>query len=265
MKIVTLILNWEELDVSKESVRRLLKEPDLEAVFVVDNGSIDGSKEYYENLENTARFHFVGLPTNQGPSVARNIGIDEIRKVMREVDAIFLLDGDILYVPGTIKEYSKILSHYPDAFCVGQNSFELVMKYGYNGTTNPIEADIHMSDDYTISDWFPMAWTQYGLFLAHLLYDYPFIETPPFNEAGYGLEDDDFYHAMKERGYVSLAVDRPLYYHEAHTGIKELMKSGLSLKLKERKKVFEQKWGKRSQWSEWLQDNQPEKTTRLHP
>lgn len=260
MKIAALILSWNELGVSKDSVRRLLKEEEVDAVFVVDNGSTDGSQEYFNKLKGTPKFGFISLPKNSGPSVARNLGIMAI-----QADAIMLIDGDILYVPGTIKEYAKVLEKYPDAFCVGQNSFELVMQLGYNGTMDQIEADVRMPTNYTVSDWFPMAWTQYGLFRADLLKKYMFVEVPPFNEPGYGMEDDWYYHEMKEQGYVSLAVDKPLYYHEAHTGIKELNKANLSTKFKERKKVFDKKWGKNSQWSEYLANNVVEKTTRPKP
>lgn len=260
MKVGCLVLNWNELSVSKDSVRRLLKEPEVDSVFVVDNGSTDGSKEYFGKMKGVAKFGFIDLPTNTGPSVARNIGISMI-----QADAIFLIDGDILYCPGTIKEYAKILEKYPDAFCVGQNSFERVMQLGYNGTMDPIEADMRMPDDYTISDWFPMSWTQYGLFRADLLKAHPFIEEGAFGEAGYGLEDTWLYHQMKGLGYVSLAVDKPLYYHQAHSGIKELVKAGLSLKLEERKKIFEKKWGKGMDWSEILVREKPEHTTRPKP
>lgn len=261
MKIACLLLNWNELNVAKDSVRRLLKEPEVDAVFVSDNGSTDGSKEYFHELKDKEpRLGLIDLPKNSGPSVGRNVGIS-----VTEADAIFLIDGDILYVPGTIKEYAMILEKYPDAFCVGQNSYENVAQYGHNGTLNPIEADMQMSEDYVISDWFPMAWTQYGLFRADLLKKYMFVEEGAFGEPGYGLEDDWYFHQMKELGYVSLAVDKPLYYHEAHTGIKELMKADLSLKLKERKKAFQKRWGKDSQWSEYLAKHQPEKTTRPRP
>lgn len=260
-----LILNWQELNVSRDSVRRMLKEPEIDQVVLVDNGSTDGSKQYYKDLKHD-KFVFVDLPKNMGPSVGRNKGIK-----LCEGDYIFLCDGDILYVPDTVREYSKILNYYKDAFCVGQNSYQyetmVDVNRHANGIGNPIEADIRMSDDYIISDWFPMSWTQYGLFRANLLHEYPFIEEGAFGEAGYGLEDDDFYHEMKKRGYVSLAVNKPIYYHEAHTGIKELIKSNINIKtkLKQRTKIFEKKWGKRSQWSEYLADNKPDITTRPSP
>lgn len=260
MSVAVVILSWNELSVTRDSVWRLLKEPEVSTVIVVDNGSTDGSKEYFRSLRDNDKFGFIDLPKNAGISVARNLGITMVRE-----ELIFLLDGDILYVPGTIKEYAKILEANPDAFCVGQNSFELVMQNEYNGTIDPLEADLRMTEDYVISDWFPMAWTQYGLFRADLLKKQLFIETPPFNEPGYGFEDDWLFHEMREQGYISLSVNKPLYYHQAHTGLNELKKEGLDTKQKEREKLFKKRWGRRSQWSEWLADNQPEKTTRPKP
>lgn len=278
MSVTALILNWNELEVVKDSARRLLKEPGVTEVIVVDNGSTDGSKEHFHKRAGTIvtpgeggglkgldfktgnqKLIFIDWPINAGASVARNLGI----KVAKG-DYIFLIDGDILYVPGTIREYTKVLETYPDAACVGQNSFELLSKHGHNGAINPIHADIRMEEDYTISDWFPMAWTQYGLFRGDVLRENPFVEEPPFNEAGYGFEDDDMYHMLKANGWVSLSCDKPLYYHFAHSGIRELMKEDLEFKLQERKLVFEKRWGKNSGWAEAVARG-IEKTTRPKP
>jgi glycosyltransferase involved in cell wall biosynthesis len=248
-----LVLNWNELEVSRDSVRRLLKES--VEVIVVDNGSTDGSKDCFRNLGD--RIKFVDLPTNMGASVGRNKGIEACTG-----ENIFLLDGDILYVLGTIAEYQKILDKNPDAYCVGQNSMELLNRFGHNGVTDPIEADMRMSDEYEVSDWFPMAWTQYGLFRGDLLRNVKFITEGAFGEAGYGLEDDDFHKEMKRRGFTSLACSCPIYYHEAHGGIRELNRAKKDTKMKERKKIFEKRWGKDSDWGHTLEIEQPEKTTR---
>lgn len=262
-KVSVCILNWNELNVSRDSVRRLMKEPDVTQVVVVDNGSTDGSKEYFRELVQHG-LTLVDLPENVGPSVGRNKGIEQC-----DEDYIFLLDGDILYVPGTIAEYQKILDHYTDAFCVGQNSFEMVMQLGHNGTLNPIEADLRMDTDYVISDWFPMAWTQYGLFRGDLLREYRFIDEGPFGQAGWGYEDDDYFHEMKKLGYTALSVNKPLYYHEAHSGVKELIRSEsqefFDDQMKRRKKIFDKKWGKKNTWGEVIVKVNPDKTTREKP
>lgn len=265
--VSVVVLNWNELEVVKDTVRRLLKEPGNIEIIVVDNGSTDGTREYFENLKVTQgqRVNALGfcyLPENCGASIARNIGIKaSIGKY------IFLIDGDILYVPGTIAEYVKILEKYPDAACVGQNSCELIAQLGHNGAYEPHQADARMDEDYTISDWFPMAWTQYGLFRASFLKEHPFVEVPPFNQAGYGFEDDWMYHEIKEAGLVSLSVDKPIYYHYAHSGIRELTKDGIDYEknMLERKAVFEKRWGKKSGWADTLQKTGHGNSTRPKP
>lgn len=263
MTTSVLVLCWNELNVARDSVRRLLKEPGVDQVVLVDNGSTDGSAEYFSSLQKD-RFQFVGLPSNLGPSVGRNKGIG-----ICTGDRIFLIDGDILYVPGTLATYHKILDANPDAFCVGQSDFEHVMTVGHNGVLDPQEAELRMPEEYTISDWFPMAWTQYGLFVGDLLREVKFYDKGAFGEQGYGLEDDWFYHDMKARGLTSLSVNKPVYYHEAHTGIKEIIKASsrelLIKNMEKRRAIFYERWGNRSQWSEWVSDNLPEKTTRPKP
>jgi glycosyltransferase involved in cell wall biosynthesis len=251
-----IVLNWQELEVSKDSVIRLLKEPNLE-VIVVDNGSNDGSKEYFSSLKG---IKFVDLPTNMGSSIGRNKGIE-----VSTGENIFLLDGDILYVKGTIAEYQKILDMYPDAYCVGQNSMRLLNETGYNGTTNPIEADLSMGRDYEIEDWFPMAWTQYGLFRGGLLRKTKFIDIPPYDKPGYGLEDDWLHHEFISQGYVSLSCSLPLYYHFAHGGIRELFNTDIDVNTKARQKVFEKKWGEGSSWEINIRLNNPKRTYRKNP
>lgn len=257
MKVSVICLNWNEIEVSKDSVRRLLKEPDLEIV-VVDNGSDDGSKEYFRSLGD--KIKFVDLPKNMGASVGRNKGIE-----VATGENIFLLDGDILYVKGTIAEYQKILEMYPDSFCVGQNSIELLYKTCNNGVLEPVDADMSMDTEYKVEDWFPIAWTQYGLFRGDVLRKLKFVEEGVFGEPGYGFEDDWLYHEAKSLGYVSLAVDKPMYYHHAHGGLRELHRGKKDIKADERKRLFRKKWGNKNTWADML--NQPiiERTYRKGP
>jgi glycosyltransferase involved in cell wall biosynthesis len=252
-----LVLNWNELEVSKDSVRRLLKEPDLEVV-VVDNGSDDGSKEYFKSLG--SKIKFVDLPKNMGSSVGRNKGI-EVAKGKN----IFLLDGDILFVKGTIAEYQKILDMYPDAYCVGQNSMELLNKLGHNGSFDIMDADMSMGTDYEVSDWFPQAWTQFALFRGDLLRKVRFYDEGVFGEAGYGFDDDDLHHEMTKLGYVSLACSLPIYYHFAHGGWRELGKQNKDDNMKQRKKLFEKRWGKNSSFGDILSKGNITKTYRKSP
>ncbi len=250
-------LCWNELEIAKDTVRLLLKED--HEVILVDNGSTDGSKEYFSQISDP-KFKFIDLPKNMGASVGRNKGIDACTG-----KNIFLIDGDILYIKGTIDEYQKVLDAYPDAGCVGQNSQKLLNELGHNGVLDPSQADYRMSNDYEIEDWFPMAWTQYGLFRGDMLRKLKFPTVKEFGKAGYGYEDDWLYHDMKRLGWSSLSVDKPVYYHHAHSGWRELNKAGLSDCMQERKKLFEGKWGKGSSWVDTLQKGKIEITTRDNP
>jgi len=224
----------------------LLKEPEVEKIILVDNGSTDGTKEYFADLTDD-KFVPIYLKKNLGSSVGRNKGLSKTKS-----KHVFLIDGDILYVRGTIREYAKILDAFPDAGCVGQNSQALLAQLGHNGVYNPTEADFVMDTNYTIEDWFPMAWTQYGLFRGDMLRELRFVELPPYNEAGYGCEDDWLYQEMEKAGYVSLAVDKPVYYHHAHSGWRELHKAGVQDKMIERVKLFEKCWGRNNLWAQRL-------------
>ena len=249
-------LNLNETEVAKDSVRIALKEG--HEVILVDNGSTDGGKEYFRTIKDK-NFIFIDIPVNMGISVGRNKGIDASTG-----ENIFLLDGDILFVRGTIEEYQKVLDLYPDAGCVGQNSMELLNRLGHNGTTDPVDADFEMSKDYEVSDWFPMAWTQYGLFRGDMLRKLKFTEVPPYNESGYGCEDDWLFQDMKKEGYKSLSVSAPIYYHQAHGSYREFDRTGESDRTLERIDVFEKKWGKKQTWFQRINKG-IEKTTRSNP
>lgn len=244
--VSVIVLNWNELDISKDSVRLLLKEAGVLEVIVVDQNSSDDSKEYFSKIKDK-KFKLISMPENKGASVGRNAGIDISRGKY-----IFLLDGDILFVKGTIKEYRKVLEKYPKAFCVGQNSLELLNRLGHNGVYDILESDLSMGTDYKIEDWFPMAWTQYGLFRGDLLRKVRFYDEGVFGEAGYGFEDDYLYYEMKELDYESLSISLPIYYHFAHTGWRELDINNKEDNMAKRKVILEKKWGKGKGWWDTL-------------
>lgn len=248
-----IILNWNSLDVAKDSARLLIKEG--HDVILVDNGSKDGSKEFFRDVFDD-NFTLIDFPKNVGISKGRNAGIKKAKG-----KNIFLIDADILYVKGTIAEYQKVLDAYEDAGCVGQNSMKLLQELGHNGVYDPTEADFMMAEDYTVEDWFPMAWTQYGLFRGDFLRKTKFTEIPPFDEAGYGYEDDFLFQEMKKQNLASLAVDKPIYYHHAHATWRAL--DGTPDRMDDRAKAFAKVWGKKANWAEDAKN--AKRTTRDNP
>lgn len=221
-----IILNWNDTDIVRHSVRRMSREV---PVIVVDNGSDDQTFRPYPNVE------YLLLGYNRGNCVARNKAID---KVVTEF--YFLLDGDILYVPGTIAMLENKIDDLPDAGCLGVHSNDSVRRWGHNGCPDEGMADlVAVCDDTPLSDY-PMAWTQYGLFRND---GQRFSEVPPFNLPGHGYEDDWFYREMLERGKKSYYVSSPLYYHRAHSGKRSLEALGASTLEDERRYVFRGRFG----------------------
>lgn len=227
-KAQAIILSWNNLNVLKDTIRRLRREAD---VIVVDNGSTDGTQLYLADLGD--KITYIQMGENKGSSVARNMAISRTKK------DFFLIDGDILYVPGSIKMLKDILDSHPECGCVGVNDPQRVAETGMNGTLNQMEADID-SKPSTLYKGFPMAWTQYGYFRNT---GQKFPEEYPFDRAGHGVEDDFYYHEMKEKGLESYFVTKPLYYHDAHAGKRELAKVGAPTLEAERREAFIKRFG----------------------
>lgn len=253
-----IILNWNELHVVKPSIEVLLREDNVE-VIVVDNGSRDGSAEYLAHMSKRAeyanRVRWALLDHNHGSSVARNIGID-----MAKGEHIFLLDGDILYVQGTIPAYLEVMNRNYNAKwgCVGYNDHHRVQMTGMNGVEDPSEAMQTMPNEFTLSNWFPMAWTQYGLFDGKMLRTLRFHQEGCFGEFGHGYEDDWLYHDMQEHGYQSIAVNAPLYYHDGHYSLRLLKSMNLPDRGAERAELFYERWGRENGWRERMAHITPE-------
>lgn len=225
-----IVVNLDETDVVLESVRRLLKE--RHRVIVVDNGSEDAHRLAKCEADGA---EVIYMKENKGVSVARNTGLDR-----STASHVFLLDGDILYVPGTIGALKGIMAGLADAGCVGVHNVERP-----HGTKRREEADVRfpLGAGPAYRD-FDMAWTQYGLFDGKMLRTLRFITEGAFGEAGNGFEDDMLWHDMERNGYKSYYVSGILYYHEAHGGQRWLDRKEMDNRNAERKALFLAKGGK---------------------
>lgn len=227
--LTAIVLSWNNLNVIKDTIRRLRREAD---VIVVDNGSTDGSQLYLADLGD--KITYIQMGENKGSSVARNMAISRIK------GDFFLIDGDILYVPDSIKILQETIEKYPECGCLGVNDPLRVAQTGMNGTPNLQEAEVFANFS-KVYKGFPMAWTQYGYFRNT---GQRFPEAYPFDRAGMGYEDSWYYHEMKEKGLESYFITKPLYYHDAHAGHRELKKLNQSTLEPERREAFEKRFGK---------------------
>lgn len=224
--VVILCLN--QIEVIERSLRRLRKED--HNVIVVDNGSDDDS---HERLKTYDWITLVRNEENKGASVGRNSGLDK-----STAEFVFLLDGDIQYVPGSVDGMEQLMRAMPDAGCIGVHNVER-----WNGTRTLEEADAKWPENPGLpTSVFPMAWTQFGLFRGDLLRKVRFIEEGAFGEAGNGYEDNYLYMDILKAGLKSYYLPDVLYYHEAHGGQKWLTEKGMDNKNTERRVIFDRAW-----------------------
>lgn len=216
MNTTAIILNWNTANVALRSLERLVDEV---PVIFVENGSEADERELVREVIGTPwqpkregvipmEFEF-----NVGNSISRNRAIDRV-----DTKYFFLIDGDILYVPGSIEVLVKMAENLEDFGIIGVHNLNVMLQYGHNGTPFLDDADDSFATrkvkDVSMGvDW-PIAWSQYGLFLKT---DQRFPEQPPFDVPGHGSEDDWYFYEMRERGLHSYYIDQPLYYHEAHS------------------------------------------------
>jgi glycosyltransferase involved in cell wall biosynthesis len=233
-EIAVLLLSWNKLEIVRESLERLIKEP-LE-IWVVDNGSVDGTKEYLENLGVNCIFNKINL----GISKARNQVIDRF-----QAKYLLMLDSDILYIPGAAQGLKEGIERLPNnAYCLGIHSTL------WDGTHDKDEADKSWPGLGLIKCDFPVAWTQFGLFKGDLIRKNKFPEHDAFGEPGYGFEDDYVNALMEERGYRSYYCMRPLYFHEAHLTRRTLGETKYKETENKRLKLLYKKFPNYKHWQE---------------
>lgn len=226
-KTDVILLTLNEAYIASESVRRLQKEG--HNIIVVDNGSDIKDKEIWKKTKDIT---LVDIDENHGASVGRNAGI-----AFSGAPYVFLLDGDILYIPGTIAHLEKIIDALPQAGCVGVHNLRRS-----DGTMDRNAADILFNPQGTMYKDVDIAWTQYGLFRGDLLRECKFVTEGAFGEAGNGYEDDWLWQDMESRGYHSYYLPDVLYYHDKHGGQNWLDKKDLSNKNTERYELFKKHW-----------------------
>ena len=110
------VLNWNTLDLLKKNLAALSSQTfrSLE-IIVVDNGSSDGSREYFES-EEFRRFgcKCIRLPENVGFAAGMNEGLR-----MASGDWLMPLNVDVFLAPDFFAEAAKAIARQPEATMLG--------------------------------------------------------------------------------------------------------------------------------------------------
>lgn len=226
MKISVNILCWNTIKTLRETLHVLRTELngiDSE-VIIVDNGSIDGCQDI-ATIKNEV---------NLGISKGKNQGIDASLG-----DYIFLLDGDIVPVPNSIRCCIDHLDNNPECMAIGflPNKFATQKnKYG---------KECHES---YCKKLFPIE-EHRGHCIYYGIYRREVFDKVRFDESygvGYGYEDLDSYMQMEAAGIkqwvAGINHKCGKYYHEINSSIRQMGFEKYMETLRVRGKYFKQKW-----------------------
>jgi glycosyltransferase involved in cell wall biosynthesis len=215
-KIVLALLSWNTRQASLDSLNAYLREAQMlqrlghiPLICVCDNGSLDGTVEAFKKLESQIDFphKFIFNSSNVGSSIARNQIIDCVLEC--DADYVMFLDGDIEIVPFSVfamLRYMEANGHRLG--CIGANSM------GQTSQRAKASTVIYSLSDFRIATTNVVAWTQYGLF-RRAIFDagVRFDESSPFNQPGWGFEDNDLAYQMETKGFVNQFFSGMTYLH----------------------------------------------------
>lgn len=247
-KVVLALLTWNTCNISLESVRAYVREArmlqrlgQIPFICICDNGSTDGTPEALQALKAQIEIphRFILNQENLGSSIARNQIID----YMRECDADYLLfmDGDIEIVPFSSFAMLRYMENSGHKLgCIGADCL------GYTPNRAQVSACYYTIDGCKLETTSLLAWTQYGMFRRAVFEDgCRFEENAPFNQVGWGFEDNDLAFQMEMKGYLNQRFFGMTYLHRAaRSSIRIMREQGVDVTTlyRQRKQYVIDKW-----------------------
>lgn len=227
MKVSVNILTWNTLRTTIESLKIL--RDDLvgieHEIIIVDNGSTDGCRKI-ATIKNEV---------NLGISKGKNQGIDASKG-----DYIFLIDGDIVPVHGSILRLIEHLDNNPDCDAIGFLPNKFTMEKNRNGAKNH-EEYCHKLDPIEEHKGHCI---YYGIYRRSV-----FERGVRFDEnygVGYGWEDIDTYKQMERLGIkqwvAGINHKCGKYYHAINSSVRSMGRDVFMKTEKERGEYFKNKW-----------------------
>jgi len=221
------LLNLENGDILDKSIQRLLDEG-IE-VLVVDNNSHDSTAEVLKKYE--GKIKYWRWDCVKGQSENRNIMMKNSHGKY-----VLMLDSDVLYYPKSFDYLVERLKTAPsNVKNVGFDSWI------YTNDEKFVDQQLPSLDKEFSRHGQPLAYTQYGVFDRDLWdkYDIWFDEN---YGTGYGYEDNDYALEMLKKGFLCRCVPFK-YYHNKHTQHWFNLHIPEEMKIGERERYFQNKWG----------------------
>ena len=252
--VAAVVLNWNGAERVLKTLSALYKsEYPLSDIFMVDNGSIDGSLEAVQKKFPTVKI----LPqkNNLGASEGRNVGIRHA--LASGVKYVFNIDNDIEVQPETIGELIRIAEQRSDVGIVGTMMYfkddpSLIQNVGAQIS---FRQNVHL----------PIGWLQYdrGQFIEPIEVDMvgsgamltrrEVFEQAGYFDAGYlgcQLDDTDFCMKVHRAGWKIICnpgakILHDFYFNHRYTYRRKYLESHNAV-------LFLRKYGRFTDWAKYL-------------
>ncbi len=247
-KVTLGLLTWNTCQVSLESLQAHLREAHMlrrlglePFLCVVDNGSSDGTQASLQELEAglDVPHRFILNPKNVGSSIARNQIIDASLEFGS--DYILFMDGDIEIVPFSSFAMLRHLENSGRRLgCIGADSAT------YTPNRAQAAPALYSLDPLRKEIGNHVAWTQYGMFRREVFAaGIRFDENEPFNQAGWGFEDNDLAFQMTLKNFACQRFFGVPYLHRAmRSSVQNMRREGIDANhlFNWRKQYLLEKW-----------------------
>lgn len=213
------ILNWNCLSVLKETIKLIHEIKELEyEIIVYDQNSNDGSVEFLKKAQSD-KLKIILSNKNTGNSISRNQMIN-----IAKYKYIMLLDSDILPIKNSIESMVKFMQEHEEYAFVGYD-YESYSKKIDECTNYESEISLKNIENWKNYTKKHIALTQFGIFKKSILKCLPFPEFYPFNQPGWGAEDNILGEMIyKTNSGLGGTISGRTYYHEKSSSINNLGK-----------------------------------------
>ncbi len=202
MIVKAVITTLDNLPLLRQQVSILREELLVDEIVVVNNGSIDGTREWLCAQPEVNQIH----RENKGAGPGRNAGLDRAERF----DYVLMLDGGIRPLRGGVARMIEYLERHPEVHVIGVDLPQ---------TINDEEAASRewpdpIRDEDTYRNW-QLSQTHYCLARAAAFHGLRFSEEGPFAEPGWGVDDDEMAYRWFLAGIIVHVVTNVHPYRRA--------------------------------------------------
>jgi len=222
-RVAFVVVNWNGRDVLIKCLDSILQiEDPIYRIYVVDNGSSDGSVETMRH--DYPQVVVIANERNLGAPIARNQGMR--RAVDEGADYVYALDNDLTIDPPAIGRSLAIFGRDPKIAMVGSLIFhedrpDVIFSAGHliNWTQNLV-GTLGQNERFTgqFRDIWDVDYVGSGAVLIRADY---IAKHGVFDESyiGYGYEDTEYGYRAKNLGYRVVCCADSRVWHRPHSGV----------------------------------------------